>query len=51
MAKSCRLAVRLKSPGPPVKGRAITRLNPEALLEHYDALPDLAQRILGAAAL
>ena len=33
------------------EGRAITRLNPEALLEHYDALPDLAQRILGAAAL
>ena len=33
------------------EGRAITRLNPEALLEHYDALPDLAQQILGAAAL
>lgn len=32
------------------EGRGVARLNPEALLDHFDELPDLAERLLGGLA-
>ena len=44
-ARACGVASVLVSFGP--EGRAIERLAPEALLDHYDDLPALALRLLG----